>query len=261
MVAARRVAIAVAFLVSAVLVTLPSGGPAATASAGARSAIPDPDSLRRDASAAAARSSEAVASVADQVVAARNARDAVLQQLHALTGISYRNVPQLLPADTSADLAASRAEHYANVAEDVLRAKLASAESALASAEHAERQAIADYFASLAAAAAAQSEDPTRVEVAPPSSGGSCAGGVACFLACTRAHESDTAGGYQAVSPDGVYRGAYQFDQTTWNSVADAVGRSDLVGVNPAGVSAADQDTLATALYELRGNAPWGGRC
>ena len=33
------------------------------------------------------------------------------------------------------------------------------------------------------------------------------------FLACTRAHESDQAGGYQAVSPGGMYRGAYQFDQ------------------------------------------------
>jgi hypothetical protein len=63
------------------------------------------------------------------------------------------------------------------------------------------------------------------------------------------------------VSPDGVYRGAYQFDQTTWNSVADAIGRSDLVGVNPATASPQDQDILATALYKLRGNAPWGGRC
>jgi hypothetical protein len=84
---------------------------------------------------------------------------------------------------------------------------------------------------------------------------------VACFLACTRAHESDTAGGYQAVSPDGLYRGAYQFDQTTWNSVAASVGRGDLVGVNPASAIQSDQDTLATALYQMRGTQPWGGRC
>ena len=40
------------------------------------------------------------------------------------------------------------------------------------------------------------------------------------FLKCTRAHESDTAGGYRAVSPGGVYRGAYQFLRSTWNNVA-----------------------------------------
>src|SRR4029453_19134129 len=35
------------------------------------------------------------------------------------------------------------------------------------------------------------------------------------FLVCTRAHESDTAGGYRAVSGSGTYRGAYQFSQST----------------------------------------------
>ena len=66
------------------------------------------------------------------------------------------------------------------------------------------------------------------------------------FLKCTRAHESDQAGGYRAVSPDGVYRGAYQFLRSTWNNVARAAGRPDLVGVDPAAASPADQDQLAT---------------
>jgi hypothetical protein len=160
-------------------------------------------------------------------------------------------------------LAASREEHYAEVVADALRAKLATAERALAEAEQAERHAIADYFAALAAAAHAreQAQAASDATAAPPASGGGCTGDIGCFLACTRAHESDTAGGYQAASPDGVYRGAYQFDQTTWNGVADAIGRGDLVGADPAAVSPADQDTLATALYQLRGNAPWGGRC
>jgi hypothetical protein len=271
MVATRRVVIALSLVASAILVMLPSGGPPATARARASTAITDPDSLRHDAAVAAARESAVVATLADQVVAAREARDAVLEQVHALTGVSYRSVPRELPADTSADLAASREEHYADVAALALQAKLASAESALVAAEGVERQAIADYFAALAAAAEAeaqaQAQAQAQVEVtlevgaSAPSSGGGCVGDISCFLACTRAHESDTAGGYQAVSPDGVYRGAYQFDQTTWNSVADAIGRSDLVGANPAAVSPADQDILATALYELRGNAPWGGRC
>jgi hypothetical protein len=81
------------------------------------------------------------------------------------------------------------------------------------------------------------------------------------FLRCTRAHESDTAGGYRAVSSDGVYRGAYQFLRSTWNNVARAAGRPDLVGVDPAVASPADQDQIALFLFQHAGPAPWGGRC
>jgi hypothetical protein len=81
------------------------------------------------------------------------------------------------------------------------------------------------------------------------------------FLRCTRAHESDSAGGYHAVSPGGVYRGAYQFLRSTWDNVARRLGRFDLVGVDPAAASPHDQDLLALALYHWQGPAPWGGRC
>jgi hypothetical protein len=81
------------------------------------------------------------------------------------------------------------------------------------------------------------------------------------FLRCTRGHESDTAGGYHAVSPDGVYRGAYQFLRSTWNNVARAAGRPDLVGIDPATVAPADQDQIALFLFQHAGPAPWGGRC
>jgi hypothetical protein len=81
------------------------------------------------------------------------------------------------------------------------------------------------------------------------------------FLRCTRAHESDTAGGYHAMSSDGVYRGAYQFLRSTWNNVARAAGRPDLVGVDPAVASPADQDQIALFLFQHSGPAPWGGRC
>jgi hypothetical protein len=81
------------------------------------------------------------------------------------------------------------------------------------------------------------------------------------FLACTRAHESDMAGGYQAVSPGGTYRGAYQFDQSTWDSAAQLAGRTDLVGVDPAAAAPADQDLLAITLFHARGAQPWGNRC
>ena len=81
------------------------------------------------------------------------------------------------------------------------------------------------------------------------------------FLACTRGHESDRAGGYQAVSPGGKYRGAYQFDQGTWNAAAQLAGRADLVGADPASVAPGDQDLLAISLFHVRGAAPWGNRC
>jgi hypothetical protein len=80
------------------------------------------------------------------------------------------------------------------------------------------------------------------------------------FLDCTRGHESDTSGGYQAVNPSGKYRGAYQFDQNTWDSVTSRHNPA-LVGSDPAAASSADQDEMATELYRERGNQPWGGRC
>jgi hypothetical protein len=81
------------------------------------------------------------------------------------------------------------------------------------------------------------------------------------FLVCTRAHESDSAGGYRAVSPGGSFRGAYQFLQSTWNSTARHAGRLDLVGVDPAQAAPHDQDLMALELYHSQGKAPWGGRC
>ena len=63
------------------------------------------------------------------------------------------------------------------------------------------------------------------------------------------------------VSRDGLYHGAYQFLQSTWNNIARAAGRADLVGVDPANAAPADQDSLALWLYHHAGAAPWGGRC
>jgi hypothetical protein len=63
---------------------------------------------------------------------------------------------------------------------------------------------------------------------------------------------------YHAVSSGGVYRGAYQFTQGTWNSVASSAGSlTRLVGVDPATAAAVDQDSMAYTLYELRGKSPW----
>jgi peptidoglycan hydrolase CwlO-like protein len=80
------------------------------------------------------------------------------------------------------------------------------------------------------------------------------------FLLCVRNDESR--GNYQAVSPNGLYRGAFQFSQPTWNYAAQAAGRPDLVGVPPNTASRAAQDTVAVTLYSLDGERPWlGDRC
>jgi hypothetical protein len=81
------------------------------------------------------------------------------------------------------------------------------------------------------------------------------------FLVCTRGHESDSSGGYHAVSASGTYRGAYQFSRSTWDNTARRAGRPDLVGVDPAAAAPADQDFLALSLYTWQGASPWGGRC
>ena len=79
------------------------------------------------------------------------------------------------------------------------------------------------------------------------------------FLACVRQRESG--GNYSISSGDGLYRGAYQFHQQTWNSTAAHAGRSDLVGRDPASVAPGDQDAMAAHLYGWQGSAPWGGAC
>ncbi len=71
--------------------------------------------------------------------------------------------------------------------------------------------------------------------------------GSGSHLDAIRACESG--GDYSAVSSSGTYRGAYQFDQATW----EAVGGSG----DPAAASPAEQDLRAQMLYEQSGSSPW----
>jgi hypothetical protein len=75
------------------------------------------------------------------------------------------------------------------------------------------------------------------------------------FLTCVRQWESGNR--YWIDSPGGLYHGAYQFHQLTWDATAQRVGRFDLVGVDPHTASAAAQDDLAWALYQWQGTSPW----
>jgi hypothetical protein len=80
------------------------------------------------------------------------------------------------------------------------------------------------------------------------------------FLQCVV--QAESGGDYQAVSPNGLYMGAFQFSQATWNYAARAAGLGSLVGVPPNTATKAEQDTVAVALYSLDGERPWlGDRC
>jgi hypothetical protein len=59
----------------------------------------------------------------------------------------------------------------------------------------------------------------------------------------------EASGNYRAISPSGTYRGAYQFDQRTWESVG---GTGD-----PAEALPSEQDLRAQILYDRRGRQPW----
>lgn len=83
----------------------------------------------------------------------------------------------------------------------------------------------------------------------------SSSGGAGGNLAARRACEAG--GDYGAVSSSGKYRGGYQFDQSSWNSAARHAGRPDLVGVDPAKASPADQDALARVWERVHGGDPW----
>jgi LysM repeat protein len=81
----------------------------------------------------------------------------------------------------------------------------------------------------------------TLVPAVPSNAGGG--GNLAAIRAC------ESGGNYGAVSPDGAYGGAYQFDRQTWQSVG---GSGD-----PAAASPAEQDARAGQLLSQRGSNPW----
>ncbi|HEV2808976.1 MAG TPA: transglycosylase family protein [Acidimicrobiales bacterium] len=96
------------------------------------------------------------------------------------------------------------------------------------------------------AAATTQAPEPAHRHTPAPqgqASQTSSGSGLAGIRAC------ESGGDYGAVSANGQYRGAYQFDQGTWESVG---GSGD-----PANASAAEQDRRAAALQQQRGSSPW----
>jgi len=224
-----------------------------------------------EAAATAAVTSPTVAASTSEVEAARVELQRRVSALASLGAATYRQIRPDVPARIDGLLDRERSGQYGALSLEALQRRVDEARSELDRAEQEQHREVAAFFEAMAAdarrVAVEQAEADGRVSLASnatsnaTSQSGSCAGDLACFLPCTRAHESDTAGGYSAVSPDGVYRGAYQFDRTTWNSVAASTGHDELVGVDPASATPSAQDELASALYLMRGNQPWGGRC
>ncbi len=69
--------------------------------------------------------------------------------------------------------------------------------------------------------------------------------------------QCESFGDYTIVSGNGLYHGAYQFGQATWNATARSAGRTDLVDVPPSEAGPAAQDAMALHLWTLRGWDPW----
>ena len=82
---------------------------------------------------------------------------------------------------------------------------------------------------------------------APAESSGSTGTGTGGTLDQIRACESG--GDYGAVDSSGTYGGAYQFDQSTWESVGGSG--------SPSAASPAEQDQRAQMLLEQSGTSPW----
>ena len=89
--------------------------------------------------------------------------------------------------------------------------------------------------------------DPNRA--VPPSE---------ALLGCIRKYETgggtDTRGNYAS---NGRYKGAYQFDQRTWDAAARSSVHTDWYGRNPATAPHEIQDSMASHLYRQRGLQPW----
>ena len=129
----------------------------------------------------------------------------------------------------------------------------------------AEAEAEAERQAALAAARTTTTSSPPSTTTSPPPTttissptttvtpvptGGPTADQWAALRNC------ESSGRYDAISPSGRYRGAYQFSQATWDWVA-SFSNPALVGVDPAAASIADQDAQAFALYDRNGAGPW----
>jgi hypothetical protein len=167
---------------------------------------------------------------------------------------------------TAAQLSATQAQVTGQLATAVAQQAAIQSAAAVRAVARAQ-QAVARSASTRTTSATADSGAPAAPTSTAPAPTGAGAGGGATtdpalppFLQCVV--QAESGGDYQAVSPNGLYMGAFQFSQPTWNYAARAAGLPGLVGVHPNLASKASQDTVAVALYALDGEQPWlGDRC
>jgi Transglycosylase-like domain len=92
-------------------------------------------------------------------------------------------------------------------------------------------------------AAAARKREREQEEAFEALPGGVSIGTLEAIASC------ESGGDPTAVSSDGTYRGKYQFDYGTWESMG---GSGD-----PAAAPEAEQDYRAAMLYAASGSSPW----
>lgn len=155
----------------------------------------------------------------------------------------------LLQAQAVEGDAERQAERDARAAAEAVAAReaaaaAASAEPSTPDTRPAPRPAAAPTPSSAPATAAdptTTSSSPAPLPEAPP--GGPTEEQWAKLRQC------ESGGNYRAVSANGKYRGAYQFDYRTWENLG-GVG-------DPAAAPPAEQDVRAKMLYAQRGAKPW----
>jgi peptidoglycan hydrolase CwlO-like protein len=165
--------------------------------------------------------------------------------------------------NTELTMESAQAQVTGQLAAAVAQQAAAQSAAATAAVAAAQRAAVAPSAASQPTSSASP---PTTAPAGTPPAAPTAIGGATTdpalnpFLQCVV--QAESGGNYGAVSPNGLYMGAFQFSQSTWNLAASAAGLPGLVGVPPNTASKADQDTVAVALYALDGQQPWlGDRC
>jgi hypothetical protein len=170
----------------------------------------------------------------DQKQAAADLEEAVSTE-HQMEGVQ---------AEVTGQLAAAVAQQASALA--------ASAAAAVAAAQKAATKATVPVTSAPSVPVSVAGSVPVTVPVTDPV--------LNAFLQCVV--QAESGGDYSDVSPNGLYMGAFQFSQPTWNIAAPDAGLANLVGTPPNLASPADQDAVAIALYALDGEQPWlGDRC
>lgn len=196
------------------------------------------------------------------------ARQASLQQQQAQDRVELSQQANDLAQANSSELQLQSAQSQVTgqLATAVAQQQAAQASAAQAAVAAAQKAAVPPSPSSQPTSSASSTSNPSSTSTSSASPPPVAVGGATTdpalnpFLQCVV--QAESGGNYGAVSPDGLYMGAFQFSQSTWNYAAQAAGLPGLVGVPPNTASKADQDTVAVALYALDGEQPWlGDRC